>query len=176
MGSDVDWMMGQPMTTSGGTFGRNTSRSFRDFQDGLTNSLLIGERRSPMIVNGMYLGGDGIWAGVGCDSMPQGMAMELGDCASTHPLNKGFATAPTSTSADSYIGFSSMHIPAEPISLLGDGSARFISDSIASGPSGVPGSIYQNLATIADGVVLGQFLMPSTNERVPAAYDSFRSV
>lgn len=156
MGSNVDWMMGQPMTPSGGSFGRNSSTNFRDYQDGLSNTFLIGERRSPGVVNGMYVGGDGIWAGVGCDTMPQGMAMELGDCSNSHPLNGRFATAPTATSADSYIGFSSMHVGGAHF-LMGDGSVRFISENIASGPVGQASSVYQNLATVADGMVLGDF-------------------
>jgi hypothetical protein len=34
---------------------------------------------------------------------------------------------------------------------------RFISDSIASGPTGKPGSAYQNLAALADGQVVGDY-------------------
>ena len=40
---------------------------------------------------------------------------------------------------------------------MADGSVRFISENIASGPPNKPGSTYQNLANRADGQVIGDF-------------------
>jgi hypothetical protein len=40
---------------------------------------------------------------------------------------------------------------------MGDGSTRFISDSIATGPPATAGSTYQNLASIADIQVVGDY-------------------
>jgi hypothetical protein len=156
LGADVDWMMGLPMTTSGGAFGRNSRKNFRDFLDGTSNTFLVGERHSPTAVNGLYSGGDGFWSGVGCEEMPQGLALHVGDCSHAHRVNAGFATAPTDMSADSYVGFSSMHVGGSQF-LMADGAVRFISQNIASGASGSLGSTYQNLATLADGVPLGEF-------------------
>jgi len=156
LGADVDWMMGMPMTPTPGAFGRNSRRNFRDFLDGLSNTFLAGERHSPTSRNGLYAGGDGIWAGVGCDSMPQGMAFQVADCARTHLLNQGVTTAPSDMSAAPYVGFSSLHIGGANF-LMGDGAVRFVSENISSGMAGTTGSIYQNLATIGDGVPLGEF-------------------
>jgi prepilin-type processing-associated H-X9-DG protein len=158
LGADVNWMTGAPANPSGGAFGMNSRRNFRDFTDGLSNTVIVGERHSPLVTNNgtLYTGGDSIWPGVGCDMMAQGMALQLGDCSNAHRLNMGFATAPTPTSADSYVGFSSLHIGGAHF-LMGDGSVRFISENIASGTSGVVGSTYQNLSMVADGIPIGDF-------------------
>lgn len=155
-GSSIDWMMGTPMTASPGAFGRNSRRRFGDFLDGTSNTLLVGERHSPRVIGGKYEGGDSIWAGVGCDSMPQGMAFTLGDCAPGHQINVRMSTPPDAMSADSYVGFSSYHVGGAHF-LMGDGSVRFISENIATGTAGMAGSTYQNLATVSDGMTLGEF-------------------
>jgi hypothetical protein len=40
---------------------------------------------------------------------------------------------------------------------MGDGAVRFVSESIATGPTNAGGATYQNLAGIYDGQVLGDF-------------------
>lgn len=141
-----------------GAFGESSKRRFVDFKDGLSNSFLVGERRSPIAVNGLFTGGDTIWSGANDDNFPdwQGFAMHLGSCDPISPLNQKIATAPSALSGQPFITFSSLHSGGAHF-LLGDGSVRFISDSIATGPVGKAGSTYQNLASLADGQVLGEY-------------------
>jgi len=155
--NNITWMTPPTPGSAGGAFSQNSLRRFRDFTDGLSNSFLVGERRSPGIVNGMYVGGDTIWAGVGCDSMPQGMALHLGDCNPGDPLNFKVAMAPDGNmSPVPYSGFSSPHSGGGHF-LIGDGTVRFINESIANGPVNTRGSTYQNLATLNDGQPLGEY-------------------
>lgn len=157
VGANVDWMSPPTTRSAGGAFAQNSRRNFRDFSDGLSNSFLVGERRSPGLVNGMYVGGDTIWAGVGCESMPQGMALHLGDCDPGDPLNFKSAMAPDGNmSPVPFSAFSSMHTGGGHF-LIGDGGVRFINESIATGPANANGSTYQNLATINDGQPLGSY-------------------
>ena len=155
-GANIDWMMISPMAPGEGAFGGNSRRRFRDFVDGLSNTFLVGERASPGNRNGLFFGGDTFWSGVGCDSMPQGVALHLGDCATEHTLNLRVVTPPTDMSVMPYSGFGSYHTGGAHF-LLGDGAVRFISDSIATGIAGGPGSTYQNLATINDNRPVGEF-------------------
>jgi prepilin-type N-terminal cleavage/methylation domain-containing protein/prepilin-type processing-associated H-X9-DG protein len=154
----INWMMGpMPTTPMKGAFSWSSRRRFGDFRDGLSNTFLVGERRSPMLANGMYSGGDTIWAGVGCDSMPQGMALALGDCNAGNPVNFKSAMAPDGNMSPApYSAFSSLHSGGAQF-LFGDGTVRFISESIATGPANTRGSTYQNLATINDGQPVDDF-------------------
>jgi prepilin-type N-terminal cleavage/methylation domain-containing protein len=144
-----------------GAFAESSSRRFSNFVDGLSVTFLVGERRSPQAVNGTYTGGDTIWAGAFDDNFPnspywQGIASQLGACDQGDPLNLTTTTPPSSSAGQPYIAFSSAHSRGGHF-LMGDGSVRFISNAIATGPPATPGSTYQNLAAIADGQVVGEF-------------------
>ncbi len=76
--------------------------------------------------------------------------MHMGACDQASPLNQKTPTPPSSAGGQPYIGYGSAHTGGAQF-VFGDGSVHFISDGIATGPPGVPGSTYQNLAAIADG-------------------------
>lgn len=123
------------------------SRNFRDFTDGLSNSFLVGERRSPATINGLYIGFDGVWAGFVDFGRDIG-----GSCQPVTLLNsKSTTVGGIETQA-----FSSSHVGGAHF-LMGDGAVRFISENIASGAANTAGSTYQNLGAINDGQVLGDY-------------------
>jgi prepilin-type N-terminal cleavage/methylation domain-containing protein len=163
--SNYPGVLGATWTNTGilfsdGALSESSSIRFRDFTDGLSNTFLVGERRSPGTSGGKYVGGDTIWAGANDDEGPnidwQGFAVHLGLCSQADKLNLGVAFAPSVSSDQPYTSFSSLHVGGGHF-LLGDGSVRFISDNIASGPPNTAGSTYQNLASRNDGQVLGDF-------------------
>lgn len=113
------------------------SHDFRDFTDGLSNTFLVGERRSRSIVGGITDGSDDNWVGVFTSGNDVGGSCQPGCCL----LN---ATGPAAESA-----FGSRH-PSGANFLFGDGSVRFISENINS-------TTYANLAAIRDGNPLGEY-------------------
>jgi len=147
------------LLTGDGSFYESSLRRFVNYRDGLSNTFLVGERRSPDLVNGNYTGGDTIWAGAGDDNLQpdwQGFSMHLGACDQASPLNMKSTTPPAGGNGQPFRTFSSLH-SGGAFFLMGDGATRFISDSIATGPPATRGSTYQNLASIADGQVLGEY-------------------
>src|SRR5262245_59238668 len=154
-----------PTTTNGvgnGAFSQNSHRRFADFIDGLSQTFLVGERRAPS-VGTTYSGGDTIWAGVGDEVSIQGIVLVVGDCAFVGSggiqgdgPNLRTTTAPSTSSNLPYSSFSSQH-PGGVQFLFGDGHVQFINDSISQGPANTLGSTYQNLASVSDGMLLGNY-------------------
>ncbi len=161
VGSTYDPSSG--LLVGNGAFGESSSIRFRDFTDGLSNTFLVGERRSPGQTAGLYTGGDTIWCGANDDEGPyiewQGFATTLGLCDQNDPPNFKTPTPPTLGTINTvqpYTAFSSLHAGGLQF-LMGDGAVRFVSENISSGPANTLGSTYQNLAGRNDGQVLGAF-------------------
>jgi prepilin-type N-terminal cleavage/methylation domain-containing protein len=154
------WVNVGGLMVSNGAFAESSSVSMRDFTDGLSNTFLIGERRSPGVVNGRYVGGETIWAGANDDQGPaidwQGFAIHLGYCDQSNTLNLTSASAPGVSSDKPYTSFGSQHTGGSHF-LMGDGAVRFISENIATGPANAAGSTYQNLAARNDSQLLGEY-------------------
>ena len=146
MGSDANWAVTfftngafpTPPLNQGVT---GASRNFRDITDGLSNTFLLGEQRCFATINGMYIGGDSIWAG---DPNGQYGLYCGGNNPPGWPPNY---KSPTMSSGEE--AFDSFHVGGVHF-VLGDGSVRFISDAINT-------TTYCNLASIADGQVIGSF-------------------
>ena len=155
-GTTVNFVGGLAVTD--GAFTESSSVRFRDFTDGLSNTFLVGERRSPAVVNGLYTGGDTVWAGANDNYIPpwQGYSVVQGLCDPSSTLNIKEVLPPSGTNHTPYLAFSSPHVGGGHF-LMGDGSVRFISDSIASGTPNTAGSTYQNLSALRDGQVLGEY-------------------
>jgi type II secretory pathway pseudopilin PulG len=162
----VPW--GVVPTGAGGAFHQNSSHHFKDFKDGLSNVILVGERRSPATVDGDRVGGYAIWAGVPIapkqmkpNKAPNGTAADqqyqayvVGDCHPATPMNyrQGTgraATVPAPPANLKVTGFGSSHTGGAHF-LMGDGAVRFISENVSR-------ITFRNLSTIADGNELGDF-------------------
>lgn len=148
-----------------GTFYQNSKRNFRDFVDGTSNTIVVGERRTQAAVSGFNYGGDAMWCGIGDETTTQGMMLVIGECSQLSPINVKIpvATALTSASLQPLSGFGSLHVGGAQF-LMGDGAVRFISENVQTGPAPVNGNLtytagatYQNLSSLADGQVLGDF-------------------
>lgn len=111
-----------------GVFWRNSSSRIRDMLDGTSNTLMVSERSFEF--------GAGIWPGVGGHEMETD---QISDGSFISPLNK------------SLTGFSSSHGGGVNV-MLGDGSVRFIADTVESSttPDG-PLGVLQKLCNRRDG-------------------------
>ena len=131
-----------PLQSTRGIFWYNSATRLRDISDGASNTIMVTER--------YWDGGDSetrrgaIWAGK-CDGTTG--ALNVGNKyanivrAANHPdwIVKGL----NNNSA------SSRHVGGVHF-VLGDGAVRFISENL-------DGATYQNLAQMADGLVIGEF-------------------
>jgi len=149
----------------GGAFTENSHVKLRDFVDGTSNVLIVGERYSPA-ADGSNVSfiplGHSAWLGTpnrGTD----GVVAVLGDTAATATLPSDFLFTSIerkcwygingnntgSVSRGQTTGFGSMH-PGGANFLLGDGAVRFLSNNIDV-------NTYRDLGRIADGSPVGEF-------------------
>ncbi|MDB5389334.1 MAG: hypothetical protein JWM11_4980 [Planctomycetaceae bacterium] len=119
---------------STGLFFHNSCVRFRDITDGLSNTFMLGEKSVSSAA--------GIWMGVRSN---QNAGDSVTDCNHRSKLNAVIHS------------FSSQHGGGAHF-LLGDGSVRFIADTIESKEStDKPNGTYQKLANKNDGQILGEF-------------------
>jgi type II secretory pathway pseudopilin PulG len=133
------------LAAGNGTFWENSRRRFRDYTDGMSNTILVGERRAPGLVNALNVGGDSVWFGA-CrnDQAATGWAYTVGEVA-----NKMNSTASAVNTAPASTSFGSTHAGGAHF-LLGDGVVKFISENISL-------TTYQSLATSAGNEVVGDY-------------------
>ena len=147
------WSNVNGLIISNGSFAESSSVRFRDYYDGLSNTFLVGERHSTAQLDG----GETIWAGAYDDISPedrwQGFAGCIGICDYYNKLN---ASQDDEGNVTPFVAFGSWHDGGAHF-LMGDGSVKFISNSIASGSPNHIHSVYQNLAARADGFVVSDY-------------------
>ncbi|HQX52843.1 MAG TPA: DUF1559 domain-containing protein [Planctomycetaceae bacterium] len=117
-----------------GYFGQNSYVNLREVVYGTSNSIMIGERYSPVDISANAVG-HGTWIGVPDCTRAQGLAMALADASVR--INIGMPYREQTT------GFGSLHHDGA-FFLLGDGSTRFINQKIDT-------SLFRNLSLINDG-------------------------
>ncbi|MBL8813603.1 MAG: DUF1559 domain-containing protein [Planctomycetaceae bacterium] len=120
----------------GGCFAQNSRVGFIDVTDGTSNSLMVGERYSPLVASTEDAStvGHGTWIAVPDCTTSAGLAMAMGDAAVR--MNIGMPGREPTT------GFGSLHKDGATF-LLGDGSVRFLREDIDL-------EIYRKLSTICD--------------------------
>jgi prepilin-type N-terminal cleavage/methylation domain-containing protein len=157
-GDSADGLSGAFGAAGVGAFYRNSRNSTANFTDGLSNTVVAGERssnHSPSTWTGAVAGGQcPAWMaaqppapyspppGLAYDNADFGEALVLAHCNATHLPNADFPIYDPDTFYSYHVG--GCHF------VLGDGSVRFIS-------SFVDGQVYQHLATIAGGETTGNF-------------------
>tara|TARA_R110002111_G_scaffold153375_1_gene220223 strand:+ start:212653 stop:213810 length:1158 start_codon:yes stop_codon:yes gene_type:complete len=149
--------------TTGGTgaFWGDSNCRFRDITDGLSNTILAGERAyqipgNKMIAAMLFSVRDNVGQGPTCANCGTNTASNQGLLSITGTTHFGINPASTSDQANG--GYSSLHTGGAQF-LMGDGGVRFLSEnidnSIASG--GIVDSTFERLASIRDGAVIGEF-------------------
>lgn len=148
-----------PLTAAGsvqfanGIAWRNSSCSMRDVSDGLSNTIMVGERAYQLhavkIYAGTIYGIRGAEQAVGDDN--RGLMM-------THSCGLSLINSTTSpTQGDFRRNYSSQHVGGSQF-LLGDGSVRFISENVDHNiATATTDSTMERLMSRDDGMVLGDF-------------------
>ncbi|WP_437202745.1 DUF1559 family PulG-like putative transporter [Planctomicrobium sp. SH664] len=139
---------GTPYEPRGAFFG-NSYLQFRDFSDGLSNTLILSERDgSPTVALGESFRA-AVWAGVGRQNNNGGYGTARTLARYSFFINRDY-TANGGAVANMGKGVSSLHEGGVHVA-LGDGSVRFLSENISSG------GVYKPLVIRDDGVVVGDF-------------------
>ena len=131
-------------THGGGSFGINSKRSFRDYRDGTSSTIMVGERMATGTINNAVRGTEAVVAGITPfnDSGVVGSPMRASTTVEVIVPNNNDATK-------NYGGFSSRHSGGAQF-LLGDGSARMVSENINA-------ATYQAVGTTAGTELTGDF-------------------
>ena len=156
--------------TSGavGPFYRDSSVRFANITDGLSNTILIGERayninNRPMKAGSLYAVRDDLRLGPLAQDTGSATTVNQGLLTVTGSVRVGIN--PILTTNDSYSNgaYSSRHKGGAQFT-MGDGSVRFISETIwnlqepTGSPTGYPiNSTLESLVGISDGTVIGEF-------------------
>jgi len=176
-GAFTDQVAPNFLSAQGGTYGGNSKVGIRDFTDGSTNALVVGERKFWEIA-GRRVGTSTVWVGLrnadtGTTIYANGVPLVVGNCLvrinQIPGISSGggtgdapfccFGTRDAGTiesggsgmgAADpTWHGFSSDHVGGCHF-LLGDGSVRFLSENMNA-------VTYLRLGTVSDGNVIGEF-------------------
>ncbi|QDU74986.1 hypothetical protein Pan97_20060 [Bremerella volcania] len=140
---------GTPNSDADGAFYRNSDVGFRDLVDGTSNTILIGERSylHPLAGNNepqgaMFWGTSGYFDGdgKGLGSVSAGGHRKI-NCPENNQCRRSYT---------------SMH-PGGAQFCLGDGSVRFIAETIEHNTNANVNSTFEFLLSIADGNVPGEF-------------------
>jgi prepilin-type processing-associated H-X9-DG protein len=158
-GPGADGLPGGLGTSARGAFYRNSSTRIANITDGLSNTIVVGERsgnHSPSTWTGAFPGGRvPAWMAdqpPAPYSPPPGPAYDNADFGEALVLSHGNATHLPSADLPIFDPdtFYSMHTPTGANFLFGDGSVHFLNRSINA-------TTYQSLCTIAGGEVLGDW-------------------
>jgi prepilin-type N-terminal cleavage/methylation domain-containing protein/prepilin-type processing-associated H-X9-DG protein len=142
-----------------GSFGRNSHVKFRDYSDGTSNTIMVGERAWELQLPGAA-GKDqcnaatiyGVTSNSGVHVQRTTMAKGLFGMNQTGPDNTVSPVVPICARS-----FSSRHSGGAQF-LLADGSVRFVSENIQRDQNGTNGNyVWQNLLNKADGYVIGEY-------------------
>lgn len=140
---------GNPNGKADGAFYRNSATGFRDLTDGTSNTILIGERSylNPLSGNNepqgsMFWGTSGYFEndGKGLGSVSAGGHRKI-NCPENDQCRRSYT---------------SMH-PGGSQFCLGDGSVRFIPETIEHNTNAAVNSTFEYLLSISDGKVIGDF-------------------
>jgi hypothetical protein len=134
---------------------------FSDISDGLSNTILVGERGSgplPQAASGLKGGWASVWCGFSFDqAQGDGNAWRVIRGAGEYRLTDGDSTTGDNSHQD--MAFSSQHVGGVHF-LLGDGTVRFISLNIQWLPIGQSPKVwgvYNRLCDKNDGLAVGDF-------------------
>ncbi|HBL46185.1 DUF1559 domain-containing protein [Gimesia sp.] len=138
-----------------GAFWRDSNLRFRDITDGVSNTILVGERSYKVGTSDFYAGTLYAAREFGGTNGPEQASGNQGLIAifggSTYSINP---TNPSNVSTRQ--AYSSQHTGGAHFG-LGDGAVRFISENINLNTDDAVNSTLENLIGVADGQIIGEF-------------------